>query len=368
MKKIVMFGVTALLTINVAGTAMASVLPDPNQEAIQDLINQRPVDEVAVRQHGASYAQAFLQAFANQSRIYRQAYANGVADGQNGKTAQPSGQVAMVAYQRGWQHGKQLRNSITDSCTEVPNDTDSTRTSGSPSISQSLPDNQETISQEPTLDQRAFINRLAGPARRIGSEYDLYPSVIIAQAALESNWGSSGLARAPFHNIFGVKGYFAGKSTEQPTTEYQAGQRLQLNDHFRCYDNDLQALRDYAQTLAAPLYQGVHRQFAPTYRQATHALQGKYATDPRYEQKLNRLIGGYRLTKYDQPISKTTSTHQPVAQFASIKKSPASNTVSLHSTHRCRQPQHHSFNAMASVVGGAGSAGLIEIVRRLVLK
>ncbi|MFR0771236.1 MAG: glucosaminidase domain-containing protein [Limosilactobacillus pontis] len=32
----------------------------------------------------------------------------------------------------------------------------------------------------------------------MGTEYDLYPSVIIAQAALESNWGTSRLGRAPF--------------------------------------------------------------------------------------------------------------------------------------------------------------------------
>ncbi len=374
MKKVILFSAAALLTINVAGTALANVQPDPNQEAIQDIIDQRPVDEAAVQQRGDDYAQAFLQAFALQSKVYQQAYANGIADGKNGRTNQPSGQVATMAYQRGWQHGKQLHKVGTGSYSQkVPNNVgvNSVDSNGDDALdkSQLMPDRQETVPQKLTLDQRAFINRLAGPAQRVGREYDLYPSVIIAQAALESNWGNSGLARAPFHNIFGIKGYFAGQSTNQPTIEYQAGQRLQLNDHFRCYDNDIQSLRDYAQTLADPLYRGVHRRFAANYRQATHALQGRYATDPLYEQKLNQLIKNYHLTKYDQLVSKPAIAHHPVAQFTNVRESSAPDITSHHPTHYHHRPiHHHSFTAIASIIGGASSAGLVEVVRRLVLR
>ncbi len=370
MKKVILLSAAALLTINVAGTALASVQPDPNQEAIQDIIDQCPVDEAAVQQRGDDYAQTFLQAFALQSKIYRQAYASGVADGKNGQTNRPSGQVATVAYQRGWQHGRQLHKVVTSPYSQgIPNNNVDSNGNNALDTPQSIPSRQETVPQRPTLDQRASINRLAGPAQRVGREYDLYPSVIIAQAALESNWGNSGLARAPFHNIFGIKGYFAGQSTNQPTIEYRAGRRLQLNDHFRCYDNDIQSLRDYAQTLTDPLYQGVHRRFTANYRQATHALQGKYATDPLYEQKLNQLIKNYHLTKYDQLVSKPAIAHHPIAQFTNVRESSAPDITSHHPIHyHHRLIHHHSFTAIASIIGGASSAGLVEVVRRLVLR
>ena len=42
-----------------------------------------------------------------------------------------------------------------------------------------------------------FISQIAESARQLGQENDLYASVMIAQAILESNSGRSGLASAP---------------------------------------------------------------------------------------------------------------------------------------------------------------------------
>lgn len=41
-------------------------------------------------------------------------------------------------------------------------------------------------------------------------ENDLYASVMLAQAALESGCGSSSLSLAPHCNLFGVKGTYKG--------------------------------------------------------------------------------------------------------------------------------------------------------------
>ncbi|KRL95200.1 glycoside hydrolase family 73 protein [Limosilactobacillus equigenerosi] len=67
--------------------------------------------------------------------------------------------------------------------------------------------------------QQRFINHLKGPAQQIGRRYDLYPSVLIAQAALESNWGASDLA-AHYHNYFGIKGTYQGHGVQLPTLEF----------------------------------------------------------------------------------------------------------------------------------------------------
>ena len=90
--------------------------------------------------------------------------------------------------------------------------------------------------------QAKFINRIAPAAQQIGREYDLYPSIIIAQAALESDWGCSTLGKAPNNNLFGVKGYFARQTVAQPTTEYdEQGHKLQVVSNFRQYASEYEA-------------------------------------------------------------------------------------------------------------------------------
>lgn len=380
MKKPILISAVAALTIaNPGMTAVASSLGSPVQEATHAIISQQPVDEHAIQAAGTAYADAYLAAFRQLSTTYQQAFEQGVADGQRGRQQLITGTVSQVAYQRGWTRGQQLRIAAAgnDRATtaaslggaSVPNDnlgampstpTDE-RANGT-----GTPDQNDYALQAASNDQRTFINRLAPAARQVGAEYDLYPSVIIAQAALESNWGTSRLSRAPFHNMFGVKGYFAGQTTSQPTSEYLGGHRLMVVDNFRRYQSDTAALRDYAENLQAPLYRGVHRQYAATYRQATHALQGRYATDPQYEQKLNQLIDGYRLTRYDhQPRHAGTGQQSPVKiKLATEQPSHRSHTA----TPSHQQRRHRHLSTVASVISGLGSAGLVELGRRLFLK
>ena len=48
---------------------------------------------------------------------------------------------------------------------------------------------------------------------------DLYASVMIAQAILESGAGQSSLSSYPHYNLFGIKGSYAGQSTVMQTWE-----------------------------------------------------------------------------------------------------------------------------------------------------
>lgn len=281
--------------------------------------------------------------------------------------------VGQAGYQRGYQRGQQLRPqpkpALPDSPTSAPADQSvpASSTEQAPRQDQAEPaagpDQQEYEEQEPSPDQAKFIARIAKSAQKVRMEYDLYPSVIIAQAALESNWGSSGLAQKPYHNLFGVKGAFNGKSIVQPTTEYtHDGHEQKINDHFRWYDSDYQSLCDYAETLADPLYAGVHRGQANNYRAATHSLLGRYATDPQYDRKLNKIIASYGLTKYDHPGStgkssqgdRKWSKQEPVTAMRS-RQTPAPGKSSRHLT-------------WLSVVGGAGSAGALGLLRRFLIK
>ena len=209
--------------------------------------------------------------------------------------------------------------------------------------------------------------QLAFLSQQIGREYDLYPSIIIAQAALESDWGCSTLGKAPNNNLFGVKGYFARQTVAQPTTEYDdQGHKFQVVSNFRQYASEYEALRDYAQTLEAPLYQGVHRQNTKDYRDATRALCGRYATDPEYDRKLNQLIDTYRLTKYDDQANISDEKANPVPMTERKVESEAMPIVDKHPV----QARKNDINIPQYVplLGGVGTAGMIEMFRRLLKK
>ncbi len=55
------------------------------------------------------------------------------------------------------------------------------------------------------INTAAFIAEIATYAQPIAQANDLYASVMIAQAVVESGWGSSALSQAPYYNLLGLK-------------------------------------------------------------------------------------------------------------------------------------------------------------------
>ncbi len=43
---------------------------------------------------------------------------------------------------------------------------------------------------------------------------------MIAQAVVESGWGSSALSQAPYYNLFGIKGSYQGQTVYMDTLEF----------------------------------------------------------------------------------------------------------------------------------------------------
>lgn len=154
-----------------------------------------------------------------------------------------------------------------------------------------------------------FIRKIGESARKIGKEKDLYASVMIAQAILESASGQSQLAQAPNYNLFGIKGSHNGKSVSMATQEDLGNGTLYATQSgFRVYENYEDCFTDYATLLKEGLtgdsnyYAGVWKSDAGTYQEATKFLNGRYATDTQYDQKLNGLIETYDLTYYDKEL------------------------------------------------------------------
>ncbi|MGT2906352.1 glucosaminidase domain-containing protein [Streptococcus dentiloxodontae] len=158
----------------------------------------------------------------------------------------------------------------------------------------------ETIYSQSTVN---FINSVGETARQIGQEYDIYASVLIAQAILESNSGQSSLSQAPYYNYFGVKGDYNGNSVTMKTWEDDgSGNAYQIDDDFRSYGSLSESFNDYAALLSTSYYSGTWKSNTSSYMEATAALTGTYATDTSYKDKLNSIIAYYDLTVYDQPL------------------------------------------------------------------
>lgn len=191
-------------------------------------------------------------------------------------------------------------------------------------ISQEVPTPETIVDQEATIDLSRtvpsstvtqdesvehFIRKIGESARKIGKEKELYASVMIAQAILESASGQSQLAQEPNYNLFGIKGTHNGKSVSLATQEDLGNGTLYATQAgFRVYENYEDCFNDYATLLKEGItgdtnyYSGVWKSNAKTYQEATKYLTGRYATDTQYDQKLNGLIETYDLTDYDKEL------------------------------------------------------------------
>ncbi|UEX90161.1 amidase domain-containing protein [Staphylococcus ratti] len=153
---------------------------------------------------------------------------------------------------------------------------------------------------------RDFIKSIAKEAHDIGQNENIYASVMIAQAILESDSGNSALAQAPYHNLFGIKGAYYGQSVTFNTLEDNGNSMYQIAAQFRSYPNQNAALKDYATLIKhgidgnPTMYQPTWKSEARTYREATSHLSHTYATDTHYAEKLNSIIHHYDLTRFDK--------------------------------------------------------------------
>lgn len=160
------------------------------------------------------------------------------------------------------------------------------------------------LDRNPSIED--FIDAIGEKAHELGQANDLYASVMIAQAILESNHGRSGLAAAPNYNLFGIKGSYENQFVEFETMEDDGqGNVTSKIAKFRKYPSYDKSLEDYVTLLRGGLswnkdfYQATFKSNADSYRDVTAFLTGTYATDSRYDEKLNRLIEQYDLERYD---------------------------------------------------------------------
>lgn len=155
-----------------------------------------------------------------------------------------------------------------------------------------------SASIEFTGNHEAYFEQMAPLAQKYGRKRGIYPSLILAQSALESGFGQSDLAKV-HHNFFGIKRTGQESSAAYQTEEVLGGESVTVTANFRAYDSVEDSVKDYAVLVGTlPRYRGVVEANSP--EEAARALvQGGYATDPAYAEKLIHMIQTYDLKQYD---------------------------------------------------------------------
>ena len=155
-----------------------------------------------------------------------------------------------------------------------------------------------------------FLNNVAPSAQAIAAQRGLYASMMIAQAALESGWGTSSLSTNAY-NLFGVKWNGYGAYINMPTQEFYGGAYHTVYAKFQRYSSYAESLNAYANLIVSH-FPNSTKANASSYAVAANNLRngvyGTYATAPNYASSLINLIQQYDLTKYDTPGSTTNTS------------------------------------------------------------
>lgn len=179
----------------------------------------------------------------------------------------------------------------------------STNTPLTPSSAGGLPGNEGSPPTRAASDasslsgkQLDFVEKMWPHAKAAEASSGVPAAFVVGQAALESGWGKRdirGPQGEPSYNLFGIKatGGWSGKSVPVLTTEYVDGAPRKVVEKFRAYDNYADAFSDWAKLMgnSARYAKVLEADNANTFAQRIQ--DAGYATDPRYADKLERVIG-----------------------------------------------------------------------------
>lgn len=163
---------------------------------------------------------------------------------------------------------------------------------------------QQQVVQKQLKIKKDFIKTIGPIAQKVDQDYSLLPSITIAQACLESDYGQSELSQK-YNNLFGVKSANPNVSKVLTTKEFVNGKWERVKARFQVYDSYEASIRAHARLFQVGTTwnpkQYEHVLAAKDYKTQAHALvTDGYATDPDYADKLINLIEQFDLNQYDK--------------------------------------------------------------------
>lgn len=154
-----------------------------------------------------------------------------------------------------------------------------------PSVCPGTPRNNVSMLRE------GFVLEIMDLALNAGRELGVDSRAIVAQAALETGWGTSHIRRSDgtsAFNLFGIKASRWNGDVVRTSTHEQVGGILRREiAAFRAYGSHAESFTDYVQLLkTSPRYQSALQSGGSVLSFAYALQQAGYATDPNYAAKI----------------------------------------------------------------------------------
>lgn len=141
-------------------------------------------------------------------------------------------------------------------------------------------------------DPQDFISKMAPYAAEAAKKLGVSVRAVLAQAALETQWGKHMPAHADgstSNNLFGIKAgsSWDGSRVNVPTLEFEDGVAVRRKAPFRAYESPAQSFNDYARLVGDnPRYAQALNTGDDVVAFAKGLINGGYATDPAYVSKI----------------------------------------------------------------------------------
>jgi len=141
-----------------------------------------------------------------------------------------------------------------------------------------------------------FVQKHQVAARQIERSTGIPAAFMLGQAALETGWGGKeiiGRDGTNANNLFGIKAGrgWNGPTVDVMTTEYINGSAQKVVQRFRAYASAQESFADYARLISGnPRYAQAMQSTDDARGYAQGLQRGGYATDPRYADKLSKVI------------------------------------------------------------------------------
>jgi flagellar protein FlgJ len=157
-----------------------------------------------------------------------------------------------------------------------------------------------------TASQKAFLETVAGAARTSQRRYGVPASVAIAQAVLETGWGTSDLVRTA-RNYFGMT---CGPAGGGPIATGCVVGSDRVCDRsgcwpsaasFRAYRTMADSFADHGRQMKTnPRYRSAYKERSRPATFVKRMARAGYATDPGYADRVIAIMKKYKLNRYDK--------------------------------------------------------------------
>lgn len=152
------------------------------------------------------------------------------------------------------------------------------------------------VAAKPISSQHDFVSHIWSAAKTAAAAIGVNPGVLVAQAALETNWGKNILQhtnQASTHNLFNIKAdpsWKAGIASAE-TLEQKNGLVVKERANFRSYDSFTDSFKDYVSFLKSNGRYTEALSKAGNPHEFVQALQqAGFATDEQYAQKVLKIF------------------------------------------------------------------------------